>query len=1028
MEYCAIFPKRISSPANLTFVSVLKLGMRQLLFLLSLLFSNLALSQDNFPVNGTHDVRNTSYLFTNAVIQVTPSNRLENASLRIKEGVVVDVGQSLQPIAGNEVVIDLKGKYIYPAFIDLDSDYGLPVIPKKKKENRPRYATSVKGAYGWNEAIKSDVNAIDHVRVDAKKAIELKKMGFGAVLTHQQDGIARGTGTLMSLGETSIHKNIITQSPSAHFSLSKGSSKQQYPSSLMGVLALLRQTHYDAQWYASLSQPDHVNLTLEAWSQQKELPWFIEVKSAQDIPRVVRLGREFDKSFIVKAQSDAYQVADLLSPENVKLIIPLTFPKALDVADPYTAMYATLSDLKHWELAPANGALLNQAGYDFAFTSKDLKKPSQFLPQLRKAVEAGLPEEVALASLTTNPATWTNATYIGTLEPGKRAAFFIADKSIFHANSTILQTWIGTEVSVFAESKENPYSARYNLNISGETGSLRVTVKEGKIKGTLTRDNKDFNVTGEVDKYLVSFAYVNANDAIIRFTGKVNFEGKIWDGRLKDAQGNWLVWSAIRQESKPEEEEREQKKTVLVMNAPWYPNTAFGYDTQPQQKDYFINNATVWTCDSAGKFVGDVVVRNGKIEQVGPNLAQTPDLEYINGKGMHLTPGIVDEHSHIAISRGVNEGTKASSAEVRIGDVVNPTDINIYRQLAGGVTTAHLLHGSANPIGGQSAIIKLKWGRGAEEMKIQDAPGFIKFALGENVKQSNWGDNQRERFPQTRMGVEQVYYDYFLRAREYATSQGKADAEASKFKLFKKETPPLRRDLELEALAEILDSARFISCHSYVQSEVNMLMHVADSMGFRVNTFTHILEGYKLADKMREHGVAGSTFADWWAYKFEVNDAIPYNAAILNEQGVLTGINSDDAEMGRRLNQETAKTVKYGGVSEEDALKMVTINPATMLHINHITGSITRGKDADLVLWTGHPLSVYSKVQFTMIEGVKYFDRDDHDRTLERMEKERNRLVKAMMDAKAKGSSTKKVVPHDHKLYHCDSEEDEGTF
>ena len=267
-------------------------------------------------------------------------------------------------------------------------------------------------------------------------------------------------------------------------------------------------------------------------------------------------------------------------------------------------------------------------------------------------------------------------------------------------------------------------------------------------------------------------------------------------------------------------------------------------------------------------------------------------------------------------------------------------DINIYRQLSGGVTTAQLLHGSANPIGGQSAVIKFRWGSAPEEMKLEGADGFIKFALGENVKQSNWGDFERIRFPQTRMGVEQVFYDHFHQAKAYE----QAWKEYNTLSLSeKRRTIAPREDLEMNTLVEILNKERFITCHSYVQSEINMLMKVADSMGFTLNTFTHILEGYKVADKMKEHGAGGSTFSDWWAYKFEVNDAIPYNAALLQDMGVLTAINSDDAEMARRLNQEAAKAVKYGKATEEEAWKMVTLNPAKLLHIDHLVGSIKVG-------------------------------------------------------------------------------------
>jgi imidazolonepropionase-like amidohydrolase len=381
----------------------------------------------------------------------------------------------------------------------------------------------------------------------------------------------------------------------------------------------------------------------------------------------------------------------------------------------------------------------------------------------------------------------------------------------------------------------------------------------------------------------------------------------------------------------------------------------------------------------------------------------------------------VDEHSHIAISRGVNEAGQAITSEVSIGDVVDAEDINIYRQLAGGVTAAQLLHGSANPIGGQSALVKLRWGKTPAEMKIRGADGFIKFALGENVKQSNWGDEHTVRFPQTRMGVEQVFYDAFHRAKNYRAEQ---EIYAAGKKKEKKKTASPRRDLELEALAEILDSQRFITCHSYIQSEINMLMHVADSMNFRINTFTHILEGYKVADMLREHGAAASTFSDWWAYKFEVNDAIPYNAALLHERGVLTGFNSDDAEMGRRLNQEAAKAVKYGGVSEEEAWKFITLNPAKMLHLDHRMGSIKAGKDADLVLWSAHPLSVYTHAEQTYIDGSLYFDRERDKMLGKRDAEERERIVKKMMQSADK-KKAQKYQPEEKKLYHCETMEQE---
>lgn len=394
-------------------------------------------------------------------------------------------------------------------------------------------------------------------------------------------------------------------------------------------------------------------------------------------------------------------------------------------------------------------------------------------------------------------------------------------------------------------------------------------------------------------------------------------------------------------------------------------------------------------------------MKNGKIAKVGKDLG-AGGATVIDATGKHLTAGIIDEHSHIAAS-AINEAGQNSSAEVQMEDVVDPTDVAIYRDLAGGVTTVQLLHGSANPIGGQSAILQLKWGESAENMIFEEAPGFIKFALGENVKQSNWGSNIR--FPQTRMGVEQVYMDYFGRAKAYEANRG---------------SEGFRKDEEMETLVEILNGERFISCHSYVQSEINMLMKVAEHFDFRINTFTHILEGYKVADKMKEHGVGASTFSDWWAYKYEVNDAIPYNASIMNEVGLTVAINSDDAEMSRRLNQEAAKSVKYGGMSEEDAWKMVTINPAKLLHVDNLVGSIKEGKQADLVLWNEHPLSIYAVPEKTMIEGVVYFDKERDAKLREEIQQERNMLIGQMLKEKNSGVKTQPVKKKEEQHVHCD--------
>jgi len=392
----------------------------------------------------------------------------------------------------------------------------------------------------------------------------------------------------------------------------------------------------------------------------------------------------------------------------------------------------------------------------------------------------------------------------------------------------------------------------------------------------------------------------------------------------------------------------------------------------------------------------------------------------MDATGRHITPGIIDEHSHLAISSGVNEGSHSSTAEVRIGDVVDPDDVGIYRALAGGVTTAQLLHGSANPIGGQAQVIKFRWGLGSEQLKFTEAPPSIKFALGENVKQSNWGDDNTVRYPQTRMGVETFMKDRFLAAREYGKAWKAYDAQPKKVR---ERTVPPRRDLQLEALLEILESKRFIHSHSYVQSEILMLMRLAEELGFRVQNFTHILEGYKVAPEMAKHGATASSFADWWAYKFEVYDAIPQSPCLMQKHGVVTSINSDSAEMMRRLNQEAGKSVMYCGMDEVAALKMVTINPAIQLKVDGRTGSLKRGKDADFVIWNGHPLSMYSMPEQTWVDGTPYFtlERDAELRSLINVEREA--LIQKILDSGAKDEDSKKGR-NDRKMWHCDDVED----
>lgn len=432
---------------------------------------------------------------------------------------------------------------------------------------------------------------------------------------------------------------------------------------------------------------------------------------------------------------------------------------------------------------------------------------------------------------------------------------------------------------------------------------------------------------------------------------------------------------------------------------------------QPEQpKHVLIQGATVWTSGPEGRLENaDILISEGVIQSIGEGLEAPEGAQVVDAEGRHVTPGLIDAHSHSAIIGGVNEGTNIITAEVRIGDVINSESVQIYRQLAGGVTTINLLHGSANSIGGQNAVIKLRWGAGPDELLFREAPQGVKFALGENPKQSNWGDEDDLRYPQTRQGVEQSIRERFLAARDYqrrwqAFEADAAAAEGSKGRRRGTAEAPSkiapRRDLQLDAVVEMLEGSRLIHSHSYRADEILMLIRLAETFGIRVASFQHVLEGYKVADELAAHGAGASTFSDWWAYKYEVVDAIPHNGAIMWDRDVVVSFNSDSSELARRLNLEAAKAVRYGGVPEDEALAFVTLNPAKQLGIDQWVGSLEVGKHADLAIWSGHPLSTYTLCEQTWVDGRLYFDRQADLEKREQLKQERLALMEKVRQAK----------------------------
>ena len=984
------------------------------------------------PENGVKKSEPKAILIQNARIYVSPTQVLEKADMLVVDGRVKEIGSNLKD--QQAVVVDYSGETILPSFVELYSNIGQPKTTFHEGGFRSQTKAEKDGAYYWNETIHPEFNAARSFAIDAKANETMIQQGFGFAVSHLMDGMVRGTGALVSLGNDQVNKQLIKGAAGQFLSFSKGSSSEGYPSSQMGSIALMRQALFDLSYYIFTPQSEF-SISLDAWSRELNVPMFFKTEDKWEILRAEKIAKEHNLNFIYIGSGNEYAALDELKKIQRTIVIPIQFPEPFELRDPYIARQIPLSDLKHWELAPSNPMYLYQNGISFCITTHGLKSAEQFWKNLRLTISRGLPVEAALAALTVNPAKELSMQKdLGTLESGKYANFSVYSSDPFTTEAQLIDAWILGEKTQVKAIAGPSIIGKYSVLIAGEKYDLDIEGTNerpsGKIKlaGKVNASSMDTTTKKaavqliENDITIQFSSFEKSKPGIIQLHGKTSRNAAIFEGDGTNSVGNWIAWSGIRTDKASDlAKATEIKKDTAFIGAPWLPNLAFGMEATPKAQRIVVKNATVWTNETDGILKNaSVLIENGKIVNVAKNNAISipSSAIVIDGKGMHLTAGIIDEHSHIAISKGVNEAGQAVTAEVSIADVVNPDDINIYRQLAGGVTAAQLLHGSANPIGGCSGLIKLKWGSSPEEMLIPNAPKFIKCALGENVKQSNWGDYNTSRFPQTRMGVEQVFYDAFYRARAY-----KAEWEA--YNNHQTVVPP-RRDLELDVLVEIMDSQRFVTCHSYVQSEINMLMHVADSMGFHINTFTHILEGYKVADKMKKHGVGGSTFSDWWAYKFEVNDAIPYNAKLMADQGVIVSINSDDAEMGRRLNQEAAKSVKYGGMSEEDALKMVTLNPAKLLHLDDRMGSIKVGKDADIVLWSDNPLSIKAKVQFTIVDGVILYDASKNEARNARNEAERARIIAKMLNANENGEKTTPFVKKPRRHYHCDTLGEEG--
>lgn len=873
-----------------------------------------------------------------AKVFVNPGRILTNATIVIRDGYFVAVGPDV-PVPPDARVWDMKGLTVYPGFIEPFLTTDPPAEPKSKSKKddlgaggvnfygvtKQETESGTRGGPGYEVAqIHPQKRVAENYVPDEKELEGLRELGFTTAIAAPSQGIIRGTSALVALSDADANHAVIMPDVFQHVCFDTEHLKDDvYPISLMGVIAAVRQSFLDADHYR-LEQADFAkhpgqrkrpayDLGLEALASaiEKKRTVMFEPVDALMVDRAKRIAGEMNLDFCVLSTGQEWRRPDLAKSAAVPFIAPLNFPKLPKMPDEDDWEQVTLDELRAWDWAPENAAVLQNQGLPLALTTHGLDDKKEFRANLRLALDRGLNESNALAALTLVPARLCGMeNMLGTIEPGKIANLTVVDgEGYFKKDSKVQAVWI-----------------------------------DGRYYDAAAGGKKDDKKDGE----------------------KTDEKAKSTD-----------------EAAKKKDDEKKARLTELQKRVARAPLEGRGVLANPPA--VLLRNATLWTCGPQGILTNaDLLMERGVIKALGTNLTGPDSALVIDGKGLFVTPGLIDCHSHSMILGDVNEGTLPSSAMVRIGDVVNSESGNIYEQLAGGLTEANLLHGSANPIGGQICLIKLRDGETPEGLKFAGAIPGIKFALGENVKQSNWGEKYVTRFPQTRMGVRTFYANRFTAAQQYL----KQWAE------FKKSggLPP-RRDLELEAIGEILQGQRLIHCHSYRQDEILMLIRLMEQFGVKIGTFQHVLEGYKVADEIAKHGAGGSSFADWWAYKFEVYDAIPQNGSLMRDRGVVVSFNSDSSDLARRLYLEAAKAVKFGGTPQEEALKFVTLNPAKQLQVDKQVGSLEPGKDADFAVWSKPPLDSGTVCLQTWIEGKKYFDLSLADARAAALEKERNDLL-----------------------------------
>ncbi len=976
------------------------------------------------PVTGLHQYTPRIYALTNAAVHLEPGKVVKNGTVLLRDGLIEAAGPRVN-IPADATVISLEGMDIYPGFIESYWEVSPGNQGRAAGATPPRAQTTITSH--WSERVHPSRSVFSGLKPDSSDLASLRKLGFTAANLVPARGIFRGQTAVIQLTdwgpEASLSDNV-TQALAFEYG---GQQDGEYPRSLLGSIALIRQTILDAQWYArardiyrrypQFNESPEVNEDLADLAQAlaENKPFLFTTDDELASLRAGEIAAEFGLPLWVAGNGYEYRRLQALKELNAFFIIPVNFPKAPEVATLENELRVSLEALRHWDQAPDNPQRLHRGGIPFTLTSGKLQDRSQFKANLSRSVERGFDPRQALAALTTIPAErlGLSASH-GKIAKGYAANLVITDGDYFSKDSRVTAVWIAGEEYELEPEPVEDFRGEWKLrfSIEGEAGISYPLHVEGMPEAPEGRF--DWNeISVPLNELRLKGAFVSwmipadsiGREGVWRFSG--NILGDVATGTGIRNDGSHFTWSAARAsayvDSEDKEAEKEKPEEASLLR-PLYPEGAFGRTEPPEQPAcVLVRNATIWTSGPEGIIEGgDLLIEQGKISAVGRSLTvprpARKSLVEIDATGRHVTPGLIDDHSHTALA-SVNEGTQAITAETRMQDVIDSDAIAIYWELAGGLTMANPLHGSANPIGGQNVVIKLRWGASPKELIEKRAIAGLKLALGENVKRSNRSDAVITRYPTTRMGVEQIIRDAFRAAQDYQREWETYNASRT---LRTTRVPP-RRDLELEALVEVIEGKRLVHAHSYRQDEILALIRIADDFGFTIGVFQHVLEGYKVAPEIARHGAGASCLSDWWAYKFEVYDAIPYNGALLTQAGVVTSNHSDGDEQARRLYTEAAKGVKYGGLSEEEALKFVTINPARHLKMDRYVGSLEPGKDGDFVIWSGNPLSTYSRCEQTWIDGRKYFDKAEDLVMRNQQQAERARLIQKALKIPAKG-------------------------